>query len=89
MQMAQAVFLATLFPGVFLLVASIMVARTNWRADVSPFGLDTRSFDVLQHPEKYARPEAVRLIRALAGLGVTSLAVAISALVFGLSARKP
>ena len=77
----EALFLTTVLGGTILLIAGIMVARLNWRSDVPPYSLRTRSTDVLLHPEKYALPEACLFVRALGVFGVVSLLVAVFAII--------
>ena len=78
--MNQVVFLTALLSGIFLLVASFVVARFHWRADIPPYSLKTRSMDVLLHPAKYVQPQALRLTRILQLLGSLLSLVAILAL---------
>ena len=79
--MNEALFLTAVLAGTILLIAGMMVARLNWRSDVPPHSLRTRSADVLLHPESYARPEMCFFVRVLSVLGVVSLLVAVFAII--------
>jgi hypothetical protein len=72
---AQARYLVSLLAGVACLLAGISLTRVNWRDDIAPFSLRTRTLDVTLHPERYSA-RALGLIRALncAGAILVSLA---------------
>jgi hypothetical protein len=72
--MEQAAFLALTLVGVGALVWGIVHTRFNWRPDAAPYGRNTRILDVLLHPRRYAREQAVPAIRVLNIVGVLSLA---------------
>ena len=78
--MNEVIFLTAIPSGVILLTASLMVARLNWRPDVPPYDLQTRSLDVLLHPAKYVRSKALRMTRGLQVLGGLLLLVGLLAL---------
>jgi len=76
----EAVFLAAILFGVILLASSFLVARLNWRLELPPYNLQTRSLDVLLHPAKYVQPKALRMTRGLQVLGGLLLVVGLLAL---------
>ena len=77
--MEQAAFFILLLSGVLALVCGIVWTRLNWRPDVTPYGRDTRFFDVTLHPGRYANDRAVPMIRRLNIVGafcvVSALAI--------------
>jgi len=79
--LTEVIFLTAILSGVILLIASFVVARLNWRADLPPYNLQTRSLDVLLHPAKYVQPKALRMTRSLQVVGGLLLLVAFLALV--------
>lgn len=79
--MEQAAFLILILLGVLALVGGIVWTRLNWRADVPPYGRDTRFFDVTLHPERYATARAVPTIRRLNIAGACAIATALAILV--------
>lgn len=78
--MNEAVFLTGILSGTVLIVTSFVVARLNWRPDKTPYGLRTRSLDVLLRPAKYVQPRALRTTRSLQALGALLLLVGVLAL---------
>ena len=76
----EAVFLVAILSGVFLLTTSFVVARLNWRPDRPPYNPRTRSLDLLLHPARYVRQEALRKTRSLQLLGGLFLIVGFLAL---------
>jgi len=76
----ELVFLVAFLSGDILLIASFIVARLNWRLDLPPYNLRTRSLDVLLHPSKYVRPKALGITRLLQLLGALLLFAALLAL---------
>ena len=72
--MEQAAFLILMLSGVLALVCGIIWTRLNWRADVAPYGRDTRVFDVTLHPGRYANDRAVPTIRRLNIVGALCVA---------------
>ena len=73
--MREAAFLILL--GAVALIGGILWARVNWRPDVAPYGRQTRALDVTLHPERYARTDALRVIRTLNFAGVLLVASAL------------
>ena len=73
----QAFFFALLFPGLFALLAGMMLTRFHWRPDIPPYGRDTSFVDVTLHPEKYAVDAPLRAIRILNAAGAVLLAGAV------------
>jgi hypothetical protein len=62
----QTAFLILLFAGTTSLIGGMLWTRLHWRADVPPYRRrGTSALDVTFHPERYANPEAVPLIRGL------------------------
>ena len=78
--MEQAAFLILMLSGVLALVCGIIWTRLNWRADVTPYGRDTRVFDVTLHPGRYANDRAVPTIRRLNILGALCVVSALAIL---------
>jgi len=76
----QAAFLVLLLSGVLALVCGIVWTRLNWRADVAPYGRNTRFFDVTLHPGRYANDRAVPTIRRLNISGAFCVASALAVL---------
>ena len=70
-------FLILLLLGIVALVGGLLRARLHWRSDVAPYGRQTRSLDVLLHPERYAQSDALRVIRALHITGALLVASAV------------
>ena len=71
--MEQTAFLLLILSGTLALVGGMFWTRLNWRADVPSYGRGTRFLDVTLHPERYAKGQAVPVIRTLncaGGLGV-------------------
>ena len=79
--MRQAAFLILLLLGVLALVSGVFWTRLNWRPDVAAYGRHTRSLDVLLHPERYAKDDALSVIRTfnVAGLALVAGALGILA----------
>ena len=77
----EVVFLTSMLAGVAVLIVSMVTARLNWRPDIPPYSLRTRSLDVLLHPVKYVLPGVLPTIRTLSVLGLVLLTVAVAALV--------
>ena len=64
--MLQAAFLILLFTGIISLIGGMLWTRLHWRADVPPYRRrGTSALDVTFHPERYANPDNVPLIRVL------------------------
>jgi len=76
----QAAFLILMLSGVLALVCGIAWTRLNWRADIAPYGRDTRFFDVTLHPERYANDWAVPMIRRLNIAGAFGIVSALAIL---------
>jgi hypothetical protein len=77
-------FLILLFLGVFALLSGRVWTRLCWRSDVSPYGRHTRNLDVMLHPECYATPESVRMIRTMNVAGAVCVAGAVAVLAYEL-----
>jgi hypothetical protein len=77
----EQLFLVALFSGIIALVCGMLLIRANWRGDVVPFGRHSRTLDILLHPEKYARPELLRVIRTLNWMGLAFLLIAVGLLI--------
>ena len=75
----EGAFLILPFSGVSALIAGMMWTRLNWRPDAPRSGRSTPFWDVTLHPERYARVEYLRVIRAMnmAGLLLVGIAVII------------
>ena len=82
--MTEVAFLSLLFPGILALLAGMMLTRLHWRADIPPYGRQTRVLDVTLHPERYVADAPLRAIRALNLAGLLLLAGAISVVVYEL-----
>jgi len=76
----EAIFLTAMLSGIVPVVAGVVITRLNWRPDVPPYSLRTRSLDVLMHPERYALPKVLFLIRTLNAVGLLLLAIAVLAI---------
>lgn len=77
MSRALVLYLLLLGAGIACLVAGLSVTRRHWRADVAPFGRRSRMFQIALHPELYAQPGHLGLIRTLNGIGALLLAGAL------------
>src|SRR5262249_24460814 len=75
--MAQVVFLTLLIGGIACLVCGLFVARQGWRSDIPPFSRRRPWFEIMFHPERYARQERLCVIRCLnaGGAGMMLCAV--------------
>ena len=80
--MEQAAFLVLMLSGVLALVCGIVWTRLNWRADVAPYGWDTRFLDVTLHPGRYANDRAVPTIRRLNIAGAFGVVSALAILAY-------
>ena len=80
-------FKLLLLLGIGALIAGLLRARLNWRDDVPPFSRQTGVLELLVHPERYAKVDAVSGIRLLNGMGVLFLAGAVAVLVHEAVAR--
>lgn len=63
--MHLALYLLLLIAGILVLVGGLFITRQTWRADVEPFGRDSRFFQIALHPERFARTDRLAVIRAL------------------------
>jgi hypothetical protein len=79
--MTEQWFLTCWMTGTVALVGALFVARLNWQPGVRPFGRGSSTFDILLHPERYARRSSLRLIRTLSWLGGTLLMAGVALLV--------
>ncbi len=77
----QSAFLSLTLLGVLALVAGLVRARSCWRADIPGYGRRTRTWHVLMHPEQYAQPHAVRMVRVLFVAGLAGIAAGLAILV--------
>ena len=71
--MHLALYLTLLISGNLALVASLSLTRRNWRTDIEPFSIRSRTFHVALFPARYARPERLGTIRLLNALGLLLL----------------
>ncbi len=78
----EAAFLILVLLGTVALVGGMLWTRLHWRADVAPFGRQTRSLDVTLHPERYAKSHALHVIRTLNLTGVLLVASAFGILAY-------
>jgi len=78
----EAAFLVLLLLGILALLAGVMWTRLRWRADVPPYGRETRFLDVTLHPERYAREDSLLAIRSLNLAGALLLACAAGLVVY-------
>ena len=79
-KISEAIFLTSDLAGVALLVGSFVAARLNWRRDIPPYSLRTRSLDVLLHPAKYVLPQVLPIVRIFSVLGLLLPAIAVATL---------
>jgi hypothetical protein len=63
--MRAGLFLAFLSLGIVCLVGGLFITRQTWRPEIEPFGRRSKMFQIALHPERFARPERLRSIRAL------------------------
>jgi hypothetical protein len=82
--MTMIFWLAMLLSGNLLLVAGLFFTRLTWRPDVEPFGVGSPIFQILIHPERFATPSRLRMIRVLNLLGIVFLFGAVAVLVYKL-----
>lgn len=75
--MRLALFLIFLNLGIACLASGLFFTRKSWRTDIAPFGRDSRPFQIALHPERYAGPGHLPLIRALNITGAVALFVAL------------
>lgn len=79
-QETERLFLLFLGFGIAAVVAGRFLTRMHWRDDIPPFSRRTPTLDMLMHPERFARAEAVAGIRALNLAGALLLAAAVGTL---------
>jgi hypothetical protein len=82
---SEAAFLSLLFSGISALVAGVGLTRLHWRPDIPPYGLRTRSLQVMLHPERFVKDAPLRAIRNLNITGAVLLAGAAAIVAYGLS----
>lgn len=82
----QTVFLVSLLAGNISLVGALGAARWNWRKDIPPFGRQSEVADILLHPDRYAAPRAIPLIRVLGLVGSVLLIIVIASLAYQVAA---
>ena len=80
--MEQTAFLLLILSGTLALVGGMFWTRLNWRADVPSYGRGTRFLDVTLHPERYAKGQAVPVIRTLNCAGGLCVAGALAILAY-------
>jgi len=78
----EAAFLILLFLGTMALVGGLLWTRLHWRADLAPYGRQTRWLDVALHPERYAKLHALHVIRTLNLTGALLVASAFGILAY-------
>lgn len=83
-RMTMGLWLAMLLGGNLLLVAGLFLTRLNWRPDVEPFGRGSPILQILIHPERFATPSRLRMIRMLNLLGSVLLFGAVAVLAYEL-----
>lgn len=76
-------FLLLLGSNLFL-VGGLFVTRLAWRSDIEPCGLRSRPFQIMLHPEKFARPDRLWQIRLLNCVGVLLVCGAVAVLALDL-----
>ena len=79
---AQSTFLILLGAGIAAIVAGRLWTRVNWRSDLPPYGRDTRSSDLLLHPDRYVNAPSVGVIRLFNLAGAVFVAGAVCVLVY-------
>lgn len=67
--------------GIICLLWGLFLTRLTWRADVEPYGLRNPTLEIMLHPERFARPERLREIRALNIAGLILIAAAVVTIV--------
>jgi hypothetical protein len=85
----EAVFRGLLLLGIGALVAGVGLTRLHWRSDIAPFGLHTRSLDVMLHPGRYTKGAPLGTIRSLNIAGAMLLAGAAGIVVYELVRSVP
>jgi hypothetical protein len=80
MSLTEESFLIVWLGGILALLGGLVVTRLTWREDVRPFGRGSPVLDIVRHPEKYARPSSLRVIRVLNALGLVCLSIGVALL---------
>lgn len=75
--MLQAAFLVLILMGTVALISGMMWTRLHWRTDVPAYGRESSALDVTLHPERYATPDAVGVIRLLFRTGLLLVGIAV------------
>jgi hypothetical protein len=77
--MRAVLFLVFLTAGILCLVGGLFITRLTWRSDIEPFNRRSRLFQIALHPERYASPSRLSVIRwlNLAGAALILCAVAL------------
>ena len=63
--MRLALFLIFLGLGIACLLGGLFATRQTWRPEIEPFNRRSSLFQIALHPERFARPGRLRIIRRL------------------------
>jgi hypothetical protein len=80
--MRAALFLVFLAAGILCLVGGLLITRLTWRSDIEPFSRRSRFFQIALHPERYASPSRLSVIRWLNLAGTALILCAVIVVVF-------
>ncbi len=79
--MRLTLFMLLLVAGNLTLVSGLYFTRLTWRSDIEPFGRRSRLFQIALHPERFATPARLGLIRCLNLAGALLLTGALAVVV--------
>lgn len=80
--MRLAIFLVCLFLGIACLLAGLFLTRQAWLPDIEPFDRRSSLFHIALHPERFAKPGRLRIIRCLNLAGAALILCAVSVVVY-------
>ena len=78
-------FMTLLLAGIPCLVAGMFVTRQTWRPDIAPFGRGSRMFHIALHPERFATPERLQVIRILNLAGLAFIVGALGVVAYDIA----
>ena len=79
-------WLVFLIGGNVSLLAGLFLTRQAWRPDVAPYGRHISTWEITWHPERFATPEKVPIIRLLNRIGLLLLGAALAVVVYDIAA---
>ena len=80
--MAITIFLVSLCLGITCLLAGLFLTRQAWRPDIEPFGRVSPLFQIALHPERFAAPGRLRIIRCLNLAGAALILCALGVVIY-------